>query len=179
MDKETFKKTEGKLYGYFRDLKEMELLEIDCRDLQEQVESIEWDIKHCNVCVTPDSHMSPSFGEKVQTSPTGESVAEKGIVREIEKLEDELEYVGSKLRRNRARIRQLKRNTAPLKKVLTVPPLSKEMMDFITYKYKMDKGFGWIAAEMYGGVRSTAYRRREEILEDIVKWESLYGDKTK
>ncbi|WP_291724102.1 hypothetical protein [Clostridium sp.] len=40
-DKETFKKTEGELYGYFRDLKEMELLEIDCRDLQDQVESIE------------------------------------------------------------------------------------------------------------------------------------------
>ncbi|MFC0905878.1 transcriptional regulator [Clostridium sp. MT-14] len=154
----------------------MELLEIDCRDLQEQVESIEWDIKHCNVCVTPDSHMSPSFGEKVQTSPTGESVAEKGIVREIEKLEDELEYVGSKLRRNRARIRQLKRNIAPLKKVLTVPPLSEEIMKFITYKYKLNKSVGWIANEMYGGVRSTAYRWREDILEDIVRWGRMYGN---
>ncbi|WP_373845413.1 transcriptional regulator [Clostridium sp.] len=175
MDKETFKKTEGKLYGYFRDISEINILEDECMDLQSQTESIEWDIKHCNVCVTPDSHMSPSFGEKVQTSPTGESVAEKGIVREIEKLEDELKYVSGKLRRNRARIRQLKRNISPLKKVLTVPPLSKEMMDFIEYKYKLDKGFGWIAAEMYGGVRSTAYRRREEILEDIVKWERMYN----
>lgn len=175
MDKETFKKTEGKLYGYFRDISEINILEDECMDLQSQTESIEWDIKHCNVCVTPDSHMSPSFGEKVQTSPTGESVAEKGIVREIEKLEDELKYVSGKLRRNRARIRQLKRNISPLKKVLTVPPLSKEMMDFIEYKYKLDKGFGWIASEMYGGVRSTAYRRREEILEDIVKWGSLYN----
>ncbi|MEY7998627.1 transcriptional regulator [Clostridium sp. Mt-5] len=176
MDKETFKKTEGKLYGYFRDLKEMELLEIDCRELQDQEESIQWDIKHCNVYVSPDSHMSPSFSERVQTSPTGESVAEKGIVREIEKLEDELEYVSGKLRRNRARIRQLKRNIAPLKKVLTVPPLSKEMMDFVIYKYKINKSINWIANEMYGGVRSTAYRRRGEILEDIVKWESLYND---
>jgi predicted RNase H-like nuclease (RuvC/YqgF family) len=175
LDKETFKKTEGKLYGYFRDISEINILEDECMDLQSQTESIEWDIKHCNVCVTPDSHMSPSFGEKVQTSPTGESVAEKGIVREIEKLEDELKYVSGKLRRNRARIRQLKRNISPLKKVLTVPPLSKEMMDFIEYKYKLDKGFGWIAAEMYGGVRSTAYRRREEILEDIVKWERMYN----
>lgn len=176
MDKETFKKTEGKLYGYFRDFKEMDLLEIDCKELQDQVESIEWDIKHCNVCVSPDSHMSPSFGERVQTSPTGEGVAEKGIVREIEKLEDELEYVRRKLRRNRARIRELNRNTAYLKKVLTIPPLSKEMIDFITYKYKLVKSVGWIASEMYGGVRSTAYRRREEILENIIQWSNMYGD---
>jgi len=176
LDKETFKRTEGKLYGYFRDLKEMEALEMECKDLQDQEESIEWDIKHCNVYVVADSHMSPNFSEKVQTSPTGESAAEKGIVREIEKLEDELEYVGRKLRRNRARIRELNRNTSYLKKVLTVPPLSKEIMEFISYKYKLNKSVNWIANEMYGGVRSTAYRRREEILEDIVKWGSVYGD---
>lgn len=179
LDKETFKRTEGKMYGYFRDLKEIELLEIDCKELQDQEQSIEWDIKHCNVYVSPDSHMSPSFDERVQTSPTGEGIAEKGIIREIEKLEDELEYVRRKLRRNRARIRELNRNTASVKKVLTVPPLSKEMMDFINYKYKLSKSINWITNEMYGGVRSTAYRRREEILEDIVKWERLYGDSCK
>lgn len=175
LDKETFRKTEGELYGYFRDLKEIELLEIDCKELQDQEQSIQWDIKHCNVYVAADSHMSPNFSEKVQTSPTGESTAEKGVIREIEKLEDELEYVGRKLRRNMARIRQLKRNIAPLKKVLTVPPLSEEIMQFITYKYKLNKGVGWIANEMYGGVRSTAYRWREDILEDIVKWERMYA----
>ncbi|WP_291726684.1 hypothetical protein [Clostridium sp.] len=34
-------------------------------------------------------------------------------------------------------------------------------------------------SEMYGGVRSTAYRRREKILEDIVKWDKMYGDSCK
>lgn len=46
--------------------------------------------------------MSPSFGEKVRK---GESVVEKCIIREIEKLEDELEYVSGKLHRNGTRIR--------------------------------------------------------------------------
>lgn len=176
LDKEIFKKTEGQLYGYFRDLKEIELLEIDCRDLQDQEKNIEWDIEHCNVYVSPDSHMSPSFSERVQTSSTGEGVAEKGIIREIEKLEDELDYVRRRLLRNRARIRKLNRGITHLKKVLTVPPLSKEMMDFVVYKYKLSKSINYIANEMYGGVRSTAYRRREEILEDIVKWQEMYGD---
>ena len=149
LDKETFKRTEGKLYGYFRDLKEMEALELECKDLQEQEESIWWDIKNSS---------------------------EKEDVKEIKELENELKYVNRKFRKNMARIRQLKRNMAPLKKVLTVPPLSEEIMQFIIYKYKLNKGVGWIANEMYGGARSTAYRFREDILKDIVKWEMVYGD---
>ena len=181
LDKEVFKKTEGWLYGYFRDLQEIENLEQECEELKAQEESIEWDIKHCNVSVIPDTHMSPSFDERVQTSPTGESVAEKGIIREIEKLEDELEYVERKIRGNRARIRELNRKTAKLKKVLTVPPLSQESMDFIIYKYKASvdgrcKSVDWIANEMYGGVRSTAYRKREEIVGNIAQWANIHGD---
>ncbi|BAH07956.1 hypothetical protein CKR_2905 [Clostridium kluyveri NBRC 12016] len=149
LDKETFKRTEGKLYGYFRDLKEMEALELECKDLQDQEESIQWDIKHSS---------------------------EKEDAKEIKELKSELKYVNRKFRKNMSRIRQLKRNTALLKKVLTVPPLSEEIMQFITYKYKLNKGVGWIANEMYGGVRSTAYRWREDILEDIVKWEGVYGN---
>lgn len=172
LDKETFKKTEGRLYGYFRDLKEIEILGQECEELKAQEESIIWDIKHCNVYVDAEANMSSGFDERVQTSPTGESTAEKGIMMEIENLENELEYVRRRLIRNRSRIRKLNRGITHLKKVLTVPPLSKEMMDFVVYKYKLNKSFGWIASEMYGGVRSTVYRRREEILEDIVQWDN-------
>lgn len=82
-----------------------------------------------------------------------------------------------KLRRNRARIRELNRQTAHLRKVLTVPPLSQESMDFVIYKYKAStdgkcKSVDWIANEMYGGVRSTAYRKSEEILYNIVQWDN-------
>ncbi|WP_058953178.1 hypothetical protein [Clostridium tyrobutyricum] len=149
LDKEIFKKTEGELYGYFRDLKEIELLEIDCRDLQEQAKSIQWSM---------------------------ESMIENEDEKEIKQLKDELKFVNKKLCKNMGRIRQLKRNIAILKRVLTVPPLSEEIMKFITYKYKLNKSVGWIANEMYGGVRSTAYRWREDIVNDIVKWKRVYGD---
>ncbi|MBV4423139.1 transcriptional regulator [Clostridium tyrobutyricum] len=149
LDKEIFKKTEGQLYGYFRDLKEIELLEIDCRDLQEQEKNIKWSM---------------------------ESMIENEDEKEIKQLKDELKFVNKKLCKNMARIRQLKRNIAILKRVLTVPPLSEEIMKFITYKYKLNKSVGWIANEMYGGVRSTAYRWREDIVNDIVKWKRVYGD---
>ena len=68
-----------------------------------------------------------------------------------------------------------------MKKVLTVPPLSQESMDFIIYKYKASvdgrcKSVDWIANEMYGGVRSTAYRKREEIVGNIAQWANIHGD---
>ncbi len=89
LDKEIFKKTEGQLYGYFRDLKEIELLEIDCRDLQEQEKNIQWSM---------------------------ESMIENEGEKEIKQLKDELKFVNKKLCKNMARIRQLKRNIAILKK---------------------------------------------------------------
>ncbi len=180
LDRETFKKTEGQLYGYFRDLDEIETLKQEYKEFKEQEESIEYDIKSCNVTVEPDMHMSPSFDERVQISPTGESVAEKGIIREIENLENELDYVKRKIRKIRARIRELNRRMAKFKKVLTVPPLSQESMNFITYKYKESedgrcKSVDWIADKMYSGVRSTTYRKREEIVENIAQWANIHN----
>jgi hypothetical protein len=42
-------------------------------------------------------------------------------------------YVRRKIGRNRVQIRELNRNTGCLRKVLTVPPLSQESMDFVIY----------------------------------------------
>jgi hypothetical protein len=44
------------------------------------------------------------------------------------------------------------------------PPLPKEFMDCIIYRYKINKNITWIANEMYSGVRSTVYRRRKEVI---------------
>lgn len=83
--------------------------------------------------------MSPLIIEKVQVTYNNEGVAERGIIREIENLEYELDYVKRKVFENRSRIRKSDRGTAKLKKVLLTPPLSKEFMDFITYKYKSNE----------------------------------------
>lgn len=178
IDKETFRKTEGQLYGYFRDLKEINDLEVDCKELEEQKKGIESDIENCNVYVDPTKNMCISYNEKVQTSSTGESPAERGIISEIENLEREIKYVDRELRRKRARIRELQRNIAPMKRILTNPQPSQEISEFIKYKYDECKGVEWIATEMYGGVRSTAYRKREDIVEDIVKWEGYWDKKS-
>ncbi|WP_243105975.1 hypothetical protein [Clostridium fermenticellae] len=64
--------------------------------------------------------MSPLLTEKVQVTYNNESAAEKGIIKEIENLEHELDYVKRKVFENRSRIRELNRGTAKLKKVLSL-----------------------------------------------------------
>ena len=86
-----------------------------------------------------------------------------------EKQHNSKRMIKRKIFENRSRIRKLNRETAQLIKVLVTPPLPKEYMDFITYKYKLNKSVTWIANEMYGGVRSTTYRRRKEIINYILE----------
>lgn len=167
MDTDTFKNIEEQLYDHFIKLKEIAYLEQQCAELEAQAKDIEYDIKSCNVSVGPERHIGLLLTEKVQTSHIDESVAEKGIIREIENLEHELDYVRRKIFENGIKIRRLGREITKLKRVLMAPPLPKEFINFIIYRYKLNKSITWIANEMYGGVRSTAYRRRKEIINYI------------
>ncbi|WP_242977149.1 hypothetical protein [Clostridium botulinum] len=35
------------------------------------------------------------------------------------------------------------------------------------------KSIDWIAVEMFGGARSTAYRKNDELIESIAQWSNL------
>lgn len=166
IDKDTFKKTEGRLYRHYRQLKDIDKLEYVCRELESQKEKIRKDIQETNICLEEESR-SITYEERVQTSSSG-SYAENEVVRQIENLEKEWKYVRKKLLKKKARIRELERQVASLK--YNIGMLSEESKRFIEWKYGECKSVDWIAAEMYGGARSTAYRKREELVEDIANW---------
>lgn len=111
---------------------------------------------------------SITYEERVQTSSFSCGYAEKESIRQITKLEEERKYVRRKLLKKRARISELERQIAPLKFNLSM--LSKENKMFIEWKYRECKSVGWISIEMYAGARATAYRKREELVEDIAHW---------
>jgi hypothetical protein len=48
--------------------------------------------------------------------------------------------------------------------------LNEEYKRLIEWKYGENKSLDWIATEMYGGARTTAYRKREEIVESIAQY---------
>lgn len=51
--------------------------------------------------------------------------------------------------------------------------LSEESKRFIEWKYGECKSVEWIANEMYAGARSTACRKKEELVESIAQWTNI------
>lgn len=163
MDKELFKKTEGKLYRYYRAKKEIVALERKKENLEKQIKGIEWDIK--NVHVNTSCYQgSMGIQEKVQSSITGESYFEKEIMRAIEKLErDKLEKIKRILKIN-SRLRNLDEFIKYMQDNLS--GLSEECKKFVDLKYGDKKNILAISRLLNLG-QATAYRMREEILENI------------
>lgn len=167
IDKDLFKKTEGRLYRHYRNLKEIEKLKSRVVLLWKQKEQIENDIRNTNVKI--DYYQSGvGFGERVQTSSTGTSYAEREILSAITKLENELVEKKKKILKLHARIREKEEQIADMD--YNIQMLNEEHKRLIEWKYGENKSLDWIATEMYGGARTTAYRKREELVESIAQW---------
>ncbi len=83
MDKELFRKTEGKLYRYYsKDKHEKSLIE-KLNLLDNQIAAINKELRECNIHLEPESK-SPSFEERVQTSSDGMSYAEREAMKVTE-----------------------------------------------------------------------------------------------
>lgn len=169
IDKETFRKTESRLYRHFKQLKLIEKLKHKVLILWKQKEHIEKDIKNNNVTIETGLNMGIEYGkERVQTSPTGSSYAEQEMIKAIDKLERELLYKKKKILKINTRIREMEEQSQDMQFNLSM--LNEESKRYIEFKYGERRGIGWIANEMYAGARATAYRKREELVEDIVQW---------
>lgn len=165
IDKELFRATEGKLYSYFRKKKEIEKLNYRIKELNEQIEEIESDIRNTNVKI---DYYQPSIPitERVQTSSTGTSYAEGQIIKAINEMEKE--------RANRIRIKlKLKAKIRETQNYITymeqnLESLSEENKRFIELKYGDEADMITIANKM-NMARTTVYRKREELVDDIAR----------
>lgn len=163
-----FKQIEGRLYNHYRQLSEIEKLKYKIEILKNQIVDIESDIKYINVNVDPTLNMSIDFGERVQTSPSGTGYAESEIIRQIGRLEKELNQKKDKLLKLKGRMRLLQEVTADLS--FNIAMQNEEFKCFVKHKYKDCKSIRWIARETYQDVVSTARNRRISIIEDIGTW---------
>ncbi|MDU2995384.1 MAG: transcriptional regulator, partial [Clostridium sp.] len=85
MDKDLFRKTEGKLYRYYQSKKKIRELNNEISNLEYHRERVEYDIRHANVTI--DYYQNGTgLQERVQSSPSGSSYAETEMCKEIEKL---------------------------------------------------------------------------------------------
>lgn len=171
MDKELFRKTEGRLYRYYKDEKRIRSINSEVEELLRQTEYIKRDIQFINVPVDAELNMGISYGEIVQTSSTGTCAAESQIFRHIEKLENELAYIRKKILKKNAKVREIERNNASMK--FNINSLGEEEKRFIELKYGDEKTMEYIIVDMYGGAKTTAYRKREELIKNIAMWSDI------
>lgn len=166
VDKEIFRRTEGRLYRYFEDKQKIKCLELECIDLDQQKERIRKDIQETNVFIEEESK-SMSYEERVQTSTNCTSYAERALINEISNLEKEWIYIRKKLLKKRTRIREIERRVSHIKNNLAM--LSEENKRFIELKYGDKQSLEEIG-QVLNIAKTTAHRKREELVENISLW---------
>ncbi|KOC47751.1 hypothetical protein ADU86_03910 [Clostridium botulinum] len=169
VDKNIFKKIEARLYRYYKQLKLIEKLKNKVVLLwkqKEQIEKEKVDLKHLKIDVGLNMGIDYSR-EKIKSSSSGIGEAEREIIKYISDLDKQLKYIIRKIVKTNSKVRELELQIQDMDFNLSM--LAEENKLFVEWKYGENKSISWIANEMYGGARSTAYRKREEIIEDICK----------
>lgn len=169
VDKNIFKKIEARLYRYYNQLKLIEKLKNKVVLLWKQKEQIEKEkvnLKYLKIDIGLNMGIDYSR-EKVKSSSSGIGEAEREIIKYINDLDKQLKYIIRKIVKTNSKIRELELQVQDMEFNLSM--LAEENKLFVEWKYGENKSISWIANEMYGGARSTAYRKREEIIEDICK----------
>lgn len=164
MDKDIFRKTEGKLYRHYRALKSIETLKDEIEELELQRERITKDIRGTNIALDTDL-TSIRYGEKVQSSIIDKSEIEKNLIIQIQRLEKEILITTAKINRKKFRMLDLERETIHMRN--KIKRLGEKDQQFLFFKYGAKESMDWIAIELFGGARTTAFRKRDKILKEI------------
>ncbi|MBS6503913.1 MAG: transcriptional regulator [Clostridium sp.] len=170
MDKELFRKTEGKLYRYYESKKKIYSKKEDIARLEREVRTIEYDIRHSNVAI--DYYQNGTgIQERVQSSSTGTSYAENEMCKQIERLEKEHVDKTKKILKNRSKIREMEGYIDYMDRNIRM--LQEEDKRFLELKYGDKKNILQISMRL-NMAQATAYRKREELVEAIAEYENMF-----
>lgn len=165
IDKDLFRKTEGRLYRYYRSLTEIDKLEYKISLLEDQKQKIKQDMKETNIFIEEESR-SITYEERVQNSSSCSSYAEKEMIRQIEKLERELKDTIRYSLKLKVKVRDIKKEIVDIE--YTVRLLGKEYKDLLEMKYRDKKSFEAIGEKLHAS-KSAAFDKRDEVVEAIAK----------
>lgn len=168
MDKELFRKTEGKLYRYYLSKKKIYRIKQEISWLEKELKTIEYDIKHSNVTI---DYYQKGIGiqERVQTSPTGTSYAEAEMCKMIDRLEREHVEKTKKILKYKSKLREIERYIEHMNKNIEL--LNEEDKRFLELKYGDRNSILQISIKL-NMAQATAYRKREELVEAIAEFEN-------
>ena len=167
MRKDEFNKTEEKLYNYFNKEKKIATLNFRIDLLKKQVEKINDELKECNINIEAESS-SPSFDERVQSSPDGASYAEREVIR----------ITNLKLRRKLAKELEIEEIKEEIENIeldnsildYNLQYINDEWYKLLELKYKDKKSEVHISLEMNIS-QSQVNKIKQKAIADIRRWE--------
>lgn len=163
MKKESFRKIEGALYGYFRDKETLRRIEQEIYTLDIRIEKIRKDITECNININP--YPSGGAGERVQTSTNTTSHVEREMSRQIGELERELAHTLRKKYKKNAKIRDIESKISNMD--ASLKNLDEEDRFFINLKYGKELTFQELQFKIEGYSTSSLKRKRDRIVEKL------------
>lgn len=164
---------ERALCNYYKQPKQIKDLQHQVDILKKQLTKIETNIKTTNVHINSDCLTGIDYArDKIQTSFNG-TYPELEICRQVQKLENEKADAISQINFLEKTIRDIERNNAIIAD--NIETLSLEFKQLVKYMYKDGRSCDWVAIEMYNGARATVYRRRNEVIQNILQWFRFSG----
>lgn len=170
MDKELFRKTEGMLYGYYRDKKRLESVKREIDTVGKLINTIEKNIKTCHFDIDPYQGGTLE-GERVQTTTNTSSYVEKAIIKAIDDMEREKAQRTKKLYKLKCEERNLIYKTEKMEN--NIEMLNSEYKKFLELKYNVTPGekvsMRDIALELNIN-KNKAYELRETLIKNIAEY---------
>lgn len=170
MDKEKYRRIEGMLYGHYKeDLKRITSIRNEIELTKKNIKKIDEKIKSCDVDI--DYYQSGiEISERVQTSSTGTSYAEREIIKGIDNLEKEKAHNIKRLYKLEEKERNLVYKVEKLEKNINeLNDISKEFIELKynpSNKYKRILSVREIAEELHMG-KDAAYKLKDSVIESI------------
>lgn len=170
LDKESFRKTEKKLYNYFSKDRKIRSINKKISLLNQQIDDIEKKLRDVNITI-PEESRSITYEERVQTSSDGTSYAERALMRITDKLIVEQARKKEEIAELEEELRSIEVDNIIFED--NIKDLNEEDKKFLKIKYG-EKLKDWQAGFKLDISQSTATRIRQRLVEDVARWEEWY-----
>lgn len=170
MKKNEVYELEKKLENFYNKDRIIGEYEKEIKRLNKDIDNIDKRIKECDFTI-PVTYGSGSFGERVQSSSSGESNAEKELMKLIRRLENKKIEKNKEIERIRDIINSIEEDSFKIRRNLY--SLKLDYINLIELKYKHGKSNRAIAIETHMS-ESTISRKIKTILKEVKSWKLTF-----
>lgn len=167
VDDKAFRDMEQKLFNYFNKDKRVSVLNKRLEILKKQISEIEYKLRNVDVDL-PEESRAVGYDERVQTSPTGESYAERTLLRITDKLLKEQSWKKEQVADIEETLRSIESDNTFIE--ANIKDLRVEDQEFLKEKYKYGKK-DWQLGMEFNMSAGGATKRRHRLVENIIDWD--------